>query len=238
MKTKSMGLNTKNHWERIGKRTWKDYKWILNHCIKYYDSDEPFETLVDIGCGNGEFLETCVHFGLNAIGIEAEKDALITCKNKGLSVIALDLTSQTYPIPDNSASVVTCSQLLEHLGKEDGIHLLNEIYRILKVNGIVLIYSPSFYNISGRTMPFHLHCWKPKELEIELIKIGYKNLKFLFVPMHWAHLLKYKPDRYNRLTRKKPNWLGKFLSISISGLYFLTKAKILSGNTGYIGYKK
>jgi len=237
MESSKIGLNTKDHWELVGTRTWKTFKWILVHCIKYYHSEEPISTIVDLGCGNGEFLETCAHFGIPAIGIDAEKDALITCQSKGLSVKETNMSSDQLPFADNSISIVVCSQLIEHLEKKDGIHLMNEVYRILKNNGLVLIYSPSYYNRSGRTMPFHLHCWKPNDLKHELATIGFGGLRFLFAPMNWIHFLTYKPKQFVRVTNRKPNLFERFLNFLVTGFYILTKLSFLSANTSFVGYK-
>ena len=231
MKPPSVGLNTKDHWEVVGKRTWKSYKWILLHCIKYYTAEEPIDTIVDLGCGNGEFLQTCSHFGIPAIGVDAEKDALQTCQSRGLTVKEIDMSSNTLPFADNSVSIVVCSQLIEHLEKNDGIHLMKEVYRILKKNGMLLLYSPSHYNRSGRTMPFHLHCWKPKELEHVLGSIGFGDIKFIFAPMSWIHMLKFNPEQFIRVTNKKPNFIETLLNYCIIGLYLITKSTVLSANS-------
>jgi len=42
-----------------------------------------------------------------------------------------------FPWKDSSVDVIYCSHTLEHFSKEEGVHFLNECYRVLKSNGLI-----------------------------------------------------------------------------------------------------
>jgi glycosyltransferase involved in cell wall biosynthesis/SAM-dependent methyltransferase len=51
-----------------------------------------------------------------------------------------------FPYPDNSFDTVICCEILEHLAK-DPMHMMSEIHRILKPNGILVLTTPNVVSI-------------------------------------------------------------------------------------------
>lgn len=51
-----------------------------------------------------------------------------------------------YPYPDESFDTVVCCELLEHLAK-DPMHMMSEIHRVLKPNGILVLTTPNAVSI-------------------------------------------------------------------------------------------
>jgi SAM-dependent methyltransferase len=111
--------------------------------------------------------------------------------------------------------VVICSQLIEHMHKDEGIRLLSEIYRVLSPGGMLLIYTPSYYNFPSRRWPYHLYVWKPGELKDQLVSAGFSNIRFLFSA--------YIEGLFGLVTRI---------------LYMVTHATILAGGANFVAYKQ
>lgn len=104
-----------------------------------------FARLMDLGCGSGAYLEAkkqseCAYFGLDFSGsmIEvAQERATQMGMKKGVFLEEGDVESTPYP--DNFFDVVLAIGLIEYFENPDG--LINEIKRILKKDGILIIQS-------------------------------------------------------------------------------------------------
>jgi len=96
--------------------------------------------LLDIGCGNGNFLKWHKDHGWNVFGIEINKDAADICRRNSLDVFNGDISDAL--IPYNTFDVVTLIQALEHLYNPSAT--LKKVYDILKKDGLLLIGVPNF----------------------------------------------------------------------------------------------
>ncbi len=72
----------------------------------------------------------------------------------GVDVVQ-DINKTPWPFKANSFDEVLCQDVLEH--SDDVISVMNEIHRILKPNGIVLIRVPHFTSAGAFTDPTHRH---------------------------------------------------------------------------------
>lgn len=108
------------------------------------------KTILDIGCGKGMvgFLIRTQRDLTNStlIGMDISKSFLSFSKKHSIydKLIAGDITKKL-PFKDNSVDLVICSEVIEHMKKEIGEKLLNEIYRIIAKNGRVIITTPNVW---------------------------------------------------------------------------------------------
>jgi len=101
--------------------------------------------ILDMGCGDGPFFPTLENYGGKIIGLDFSSwmlllaKKLIKFKNHPLKkVILLNSEGKYIPLKDNSIDTIFCLESFEHI--MDSRTLIDEIYRILKVDG-ELIYS-------------------------------------------------------------------------------------------------
>jgi len=125
-------------YERISKNRYyyETNKWeydiALNAVLDYAPSD-----LLEIGCGNGHFLEKILHLGLNAEGVDINRDAVDICKKKGLQVDVADV----FEI-DKSYDMIVLFEVLEHM--DNAYELFNFITtKLLKKGGHLVIAVPN-----------------------------------------------------------------------------------------------
>ncbi|MEE9378484.1 MAG: class I SAM-dependent methyltransferase, partial [Candidatus Lokiarchaeia archaeon] len=136
-------------------------------------------TILDIGCGNGNFLIMCSLFekASNCIGIDSvqgkgsEKDSLKIFQQK-INLLNLDNVKYIksdifkYDFEDKQFDIITANFSLHHiiettknfLSSQELINksviLFNKIYKLLKPNGVFLVKEVSKYNLS-RYFPIH-----------------------------------------------------------------------------------
>jgi O-antigen chain-terminating methyltransferase len=72
-------------------------------------------TILDIGCGRGEFLEGARVAGIAARGIDLSQECVDECRNKGLDAECADLFAYLESCGDGSVAGFYCSQVVEHL---------------------------------------------------------------------------------------------------------------------------
>jgi len=96
--------------------------------------------LLDIGCGNGSFLKWLKEHGWHAYGLEINKEAVNLCKANGIEVFEGELIEVHFA--NENFDVITLIQVLEHVHNPSAI--LNEVHRILKTDGLLLIAVPNF----------------------------------------------------------------------------------------------
>lgn len=125
-----------------------------NYAIK---NNKPL--IVDVGSG----LSDAAEFFSNLYPL-----ALITCVDindtlvdlaleKGFEAVNANITQ--IPYSDDTFDIVHCSHVIEHLGYPDVVHALDELIRITKKNGIIIIRSPllinhRFYNDIDHVRPY------------------------------------------------------------------------------------
>lgn len=100
-------------------------------------------TILDIGCGRGEFLEAARDAGLSARGIDLSRECVELCRSKGLSAEVADLFEFLKDLPDSSLGGVYCSQVVEHLAPSRLPVLVQLIGKKLRAGGLVAFETPN-----------------------------------------------------------------------------------------------
>ena len=110
--------------------------------ISYLDI-EPRDIVIDIGCGEG-FITSHLSKAGFVIGIDISKTALLKAKQKikktNVCFILADATA--LPIKIASLDKITLLEILEHLTEENQKLLLDQVDKILKAKGTLLISVP------------------------------------------------------------------------------------------------
>ncbi len=73
---------------------------------------------IDLGCGNGEFLEVMREAGVPARGIDASADSVAACQARSLRAEQGDIFEWLANQADKSLGGIFCSQVVEHLPPE------------------------------------------------------------------------------------------------------------------------
>lgn len=87
------------------KATQRDYLEYFSGC----------STVLDAGCGRGEFLEVLSEAGINSYGVDSNREMVDLCQKKGLKVIHADINEHLEGLEDNYLGGVFSAQLAEHM---------------------------------------------------------------------------------------------------------------------------
>ena len=164
----------------------KYFKNILSNHFK------NIPLVVDVGCGQGDFLTQAKELGINAEGID-DKDFWVTrCVKKGLKVKKGSIFE--IPYDDNSVDGIFLQSVLEHA---DPVKSMKEISRVIKNEGIVAISCPTpekhFWDDPTHVRPYTIKSLSTL-FEMFGFKVTHKNYVFaelLGMTVTWNGLFKW-----------------------------------------------
>lgn len=128
----------------------KKEKFIL----KYFNNLHKI-SILDVGCGDGKFLERLDQKKFDKYGLELNKEAIKICQKKEIFIYGGKLVDLNFK--NKKFDVISLWHSLEHI--EDPIGVLRKIKRILSKKGILVIQTPnvdSFGFKFGKENWFHL----------------------------------------------------------------------------------
>lgn len=159
-------------------------KEIQSAYVPYYKHNLG-GTILDIGCGRGEFLELMIENGIDAHGVDIYQPFVDYCKERGFSVHKDDALSYLHSLNDNSLGGVFMSQVAEHLSSDYIIALIKTAYKKLK---------PGCYFILETPNPDCLAAISEFNIDLGHIKpIHYKSLEFIFKEANYTSVERFHP---------------------------------------------
>jgi O-antigen chain-terminating methyltransferase len=100
-------------------------------------------TILDIGCGRGEFLEDARAAGLMARGIDLSQESVNECLAKGLDAVCADLFAYLESCSDGTVAGLYCSQVIEHLTPTSLVRLTQLLGRKMRSGAKVAFETPN-----------------------------------------------------------------------------------------------
>lgn len=146
------------------------------------------QSLLDLGCGRGDFAKAFQRAGVDVRGADIEATASTIIE--GVEVAHFDIERDRYPYPDNTFDIVFSKSVLEHMS--DPRNFLEEQRRILKTGGRIIVLTPDwvtqmkiFYNDYTHRQPYTLlgtrhalHSFGFKGVSVEI---------FYQYPLYWKY---------------------------------------------------
>lgn len=102
--------------------------------------------VLDLGCGDGLFLEMLKEKGITGQGLEVSEVAVEKARARGLDVQKFDFSDSKLPLNDNSFEAVVLLDVLEHMYQPEKI--LKEAHRVTKENLVLAV--PNFNSLPAR----------------------------------------------------------------------------------------
>ena len=103
--------------------------------------------VLDIGCGGGELLEVMRDNEIDAYGIEIVDAAVQECRSLGLDARLDDVVHHLSSVPKASLGAVTAIHVVEHLGIDTLIEVIDLSLKALKPGGVIIFETPNPANV-------------------------------------------------------------------------------------------
>lgn len=141
-------------------------------------------TVLDLGCGRGEWLELVQEAGFESRGIDLDDGMLAACRSRNLNVTTQDAVEALRAAPDESLCVVSGFHIAEHLSFETLQHVVRQALRALKPAGLLILETPNPENLIVGTSNFYLDPTHQKPLPPQLLAFlpehaGFSRVKVL-----------------------------------------------------------
>ena len=162
----------------------------------------PGGNILDIGCGDGKFLEIVRQRGMNCYGV----DPFAENRNKnGIKIIRGNLKQAHFK--SNFFDVITINHTFEHVSNPS--ETLKEIRRILKPGGILILATPNIESFASRIFkkywfqldtPRHLFLYSKKTLLRYAKKEGLECItkRYTSTPLQFLVSLQYQLNPENK----------------------------------------
>ena len=221
-----------------------DWKWEYDKALAFI---KPGDKILEIGCGQGDFIAKLKKNGATCVGLEFNDAALAMCEKKGLNV--KNETIQKHAAGNREKYDIVCSfQVMEHIA-EIG-NAIRASLAVLKTGGKLIISVPNNLGFLRHDKfnrfnmpPHHMGRWDKTSLK-NLEKIFDINLsEIIFEPLQTYHYRYYYNavigDKINKIFGPLSELINKvFGRISLYLLVHTDLPKKIKGHSLMAIYKK
>ena len=138
-------------------------------------------SILDLGCGRGEWLELVNENGLAGEGVDSNAIMVSACQERGLRVTEGDALEYLRALPAESRGAITAFHLIEHLQFQVLVQLLRESFRVLRPGGLAIFETPNPDNVlvgsnGFYSDPTHLHPLPKEYSRFMLQSVGFSDV--------------------------------------------------------------
>lgn len=165
-----------------------DSEIIKANFQKYIRFFEGRNNVLDIACGNGEFLELLKDNGINGTAVDINTEMILDLQKRNFPAYdedAVKFLQNRLELKENLFDGVFCSQFAEHLDNEYLISLIKAVYENLKEDSFFVMETLNVKSLSVFTNslykdPTHIRPIHPDLLSFLFESAGFKNVSLIF----------------------------------------------------------
>lgn len=144
-------------------------------------------SILDLGCGRGEWLELLTESGYTVRGLDLNRVFIQQCREKGFKVVEGDLIDYLRTVSSLSLGAVTGFHIIEHLPFEVLMNLMRETVRVLKPGGLVIFETPNPQNVLVGSCNFYTDPTHRNPLPSPLVRFLMESCGFVNVRVMDLH---------------------------------------------------
>jgi ubiquinone/menaquinone biosynthesis C-methylase UbiE len=181
--------------------------------------------LLDVGCGEGYYVRDAIEEGIDAYGIDISTHALENALAEVQDRITFGSITKI-PFGDEEFDVMTAFDVIEHVHPKDTSNMIQEIRRVLKPDGIIIITTPSS-NFGGWVYDLtHINVRPPRFWKL-IFEEHNLEVKMFYVPSFLKYHMKNHipmPDSIEFLVEEPFRYmLGRYFARRNARLYLVVK---------------
>jgi ubiquinone/menaquinone biosynthesis C-methylase UbiE len=133
-------------------------KPVISFLKMFSDKIKNKQKYLEVGSGHGRFMLKIkdAYPNLDVEAIEINRDLSESTNKRGIKTINKDFLNNNFK--DQEFDIVHCSHTIEHFGYPKIVEFLDELFRVTKINGFIIIRSPlwhpGFYNDIDHVRPY------------------------------------------------------------------------------------
>jgi 2-polyprenyl-3-methyl-5-hydroxy-6-metoxy-1,4-benzoquinol methylase len=141
--------------------------------------------IVDLACGHGRLIHNLKKSGYqNVLGGDISEEQVAAAHRLGLTEVERKSISQfVSEVRKESFDVAFLMDILEHLEPQETMELLDNVYKIIRNNGILVIHVPNGEGIFGMRMRYgdftHRCAYTPQSIRQVLMACGFSEVRCL-----------------------------------------------------------
>jgi SAM-dependent methyltransferase len=147
---------------------------------KYVSYFKKGGLVLDVGCGEGVFLQLLQDSGVNGVGIDSSDEMIQICIQNGLRAEKGDII-RFLDSKHEEFDGIFCSHVIEHFSAEKVIALITSAYKALKTDGILIVITPNFRDLEVISELFWLDITHVRPYPLPLLRELFKFQGFEIV---------------------------------------------------------
>lgn len=142
-------------------------------------------TVVDIGCGRGEFLELLAERGVQAVGLEIDPALVAEGRSRGLDVVHDDAIGWLVRAEDESLDGIVLIQVIEHLSPQEVVELVALARDKLRRGGRAIIETVNPQSLITFARAFYIDPTHSTPIHPAYLSFLFQEAGFTTVDIEW-----------------------------------------------------
>ena len=184
-----------------------DFQLTIDIILEYTQQNK--KRLLDIGCGTGKYGQALIQKGFDVVGIDKSPSQISEAKKV---INAQEGNAIDLPYKSESFDVCIMIMMIHHMNQKERTLAFDEIYRVLKKDGVLIIKTASHedlkHRISSRFFPEALKIDLKRYPEIETIQDELSKFKNYRVKHTISTSIFDKSEMIQKLSMRRTSNLG------------------------------